>query len=167
MKKIIHGRLNPTNVLIASDGTVKICDFCISKLISFEEQSITGGGIAKTFYMAPEILNEEDYYDEKVDVYSFGTLVFFILSGGYHPKIKINDRVKGKKAEIPSSFTEFSKKLINECWNFNPKDRPSFQMILDDFERNHYNLIKLNKTEIENIDSFVKQHKKKDSSMSQ
>lgn len=78
--------------------------------------------------------------EEKVDVYSFGTLVFFVLSGGNLPKIKIKERDSGKKAEIPSSFNEFSKKLLNECWNFNPKDRPSFQMILDDFERNHYNL---------------------------
>ena len=160
MKTIIHGRLNPTNILITSDGTVKICDFCISKLISFEEQSITCG-VSKLIYFAPEILNEEDYYDEKIDVYSFGTLLFFILSGGNHPKIKVNERVRGKKAEIPSSFTEFSKKLINECWNFNPKDRPSFQMILDDLERNQYNLIQLNKTEIENIESFVNNHKKK------
>ena len=160
MKGIIHGSLCPTNILIASDGTVKISDFCIMKLISFEEQSMSYP-ISKLMFIAPEIINEEDSYDEKIDAYSFGVLVFYVLSGGKLPKIKIKERVRGKKADIPSSFTEFSKKLINECWNFNPKDRPSFQMILNDLERNHYNLIQLNKTEIDNIESFVKQHKTK------
>ena len=160
MKKIIHRDLKPTNILIASDGAVKNCDFGISKLMSVEEQTMTRG-VGSQKFMAPEIINEEDYYDEKVDVYSFGVLIFFVLSFGQLPKIKIFDILKGKKAEIPSSFSDFSKKLINDCWNHEPKDRSSFQAILDNMERNHYNLIQLNKTEIRNIESFVKQHKTK------
>ena len=159
-KKIIHRDLKPTNILIDSDGTVKICDFGISKLMTVEEQTMTRG-IGSQKFMAPEIINEEDYYDEKVDVYSFGVLLFFILSDGQLPKIRIADIFKGKKAEIPSSFTELSKNLINDCWNLKSKDRPSFQLILEVIEKNRYNLIQLNKAETKNIESFVKQHKTK------
>ena len=159
-KKIIHRDLKPTNILIASDGTVKICDFGISKLMTIEEQTMTRG-IGSQKFMAPEIINEEEYYDEKVDVYSFGVLVFFILTGGQLPKIKVFDMLKGKKADIPSSFTEFSKKMINECWNLEAKDRPSFESIVDDMERSHYNLLALSNTEIKNVENFVKQHKAK------
>ena len=141
-KKIIHRDLKPTNILIADDGTVKICDFGISKMMTIEEQTITRG-VGSQKFMAPEIINEDDYYDEKVD-----DVVFFILSGGKLPKIKIFDIPKGKKAEIPSSFTEFSKMLINACWNFDSKDRPSFRVILDNMERSHYNLVQLNKQKL-------------------
>lgn len=85
-KKIIHRDIKPSNILIASDGIVRISDFGISKLMSTRDQSMTLG-IGSQKYMAPEIINEEDHYDEKVDVYSFGVLVFFILSQGKLPKI--------------------------------------------------------------------------------
>ncbi|KAK8839454.1 hypothetical protein M9Y10_031808 [Tritrichomonas musculus] len=159
-KKVIHRDLKPTNILITSDGTVKICDFGISKLMTLEAQSMTQG-IGSQKFMAPEIINEEDHYDEKVDVYSFGVVVFFILSGGQLPKIRIGDLLKGMKASIPSYFTDFSKKLVSDCWNFEAKDRPSFASIVDDLAANHYNLLPLNGSETTNVENFVKQHKAK------
>ncbi|KAK8883703.1 hypothetical protein M9Y10_042801 [Tritrichomonas musculus] len=159
-KKVIHRDLKPTNILLSSDGTVKICDFGISKLMTIEEQTMTRG-LGSQKFMAPEILNEEDNYDEKVDVYSFGVVVFFVLSSGQLPKIKLFDIPKGKKAEIPPSFTEFSKNLINDCWNLDPKDRPSFEEIVDRMIKNNFNLVLLNKTEIRNVEAFVKQHASK------
>lgn len=159
-KKVIHRDLKPTNILLSSDGTVKICDFGISKLMTIEEQTMTRG-LGSQKFMAPEILNEEDNYDEKVDVYSFGVDVFFVLSSGQLPKIKLFDIPKGKKAEIPPSFTDFSKNLINDCWNLDPKDRPSFEEIVDRMIKNNFNLVLLNKTEIRNVEAFVKQHTSK------
>lgn len=159
-KKVIHRDLKPTNILIASDGTMKICDFGISKLMTVGEQTMTRG-LGSQKFMAPEILNEEDHYDEKVDVYSFGVLIFFILSGGQLPQIKLFDIPKGKKAEIPSSFTQFSKKLINDCWNLKPKDRPSFQVIVNDIVESNFSLLQLSEIEVKNIGLYVKQHKTK------
>ena len=77
-KKVIHRDLKPTNILLSSDGTVKICDFGISKLMTIEEQTMTRG-LGSQKFMAPEILNEEDNYDVKVDAYSFGIVVFFVI----------------------------------------------------------------------------------------
>ena len=159
-RKVIHRDLKPTNILVDSDGTIKICDFGISKLMSIEEQTLTRG-IGTQKFMAPEIINEEEKYDEKVDVYSFGVVAYFMLSGGELPKIKIFDIPKGKKAEIPSSFTDFSKKLIYDCWNLDPKDRPSFAQILERLIKNHFKLADLDDTETENVENFVKQHQSK------
>ncbi|KAK8839451.1 Cyclin-dependent kinase 4 [Tritrichomonas musculus] len=75
--------------------------------------------------------------------------------------IKIGDILKGKKAEIPSSFTEFSKNMINNCWNFETKDGPSFETIVESRGKNHYDLVDLNPTEVKNDESFVKQHQAK------
>ena len=112
--KIIHRDLKPSNILIGTDGTIKISDFGISKLMTPEQFSMTIG-VGTNKFMAPEIIAEEDDYDEKIDVYSFGVLVYYTLSCGQLPKIKTPQILQGKKAEIPSTFTEFAKNLINDC----------------------------------------------------
>ena len=160
-RNVIHRDLKPSNILIAVDEkTIKIGDFGISKLMNAEEQSMTGG-VGTQKFMAPEIIDENDDYDEKVDVYSFGVLLFFMLSSGNLPKIKMSDKMKGKKAEIPNSFTQFSTKLISSCWNFNSKDRPSFEQILKDLELNNYDLVKLNSSEIAEVRQLINEHKEK------
>lgn len=159
-KNIIHRDLKPTNILIAFDGSLKICDFGISKLMSVEEQSMTRG-VGTQKYMAPEIINEEENYDQKVDVYSFGVLVYFILSGGEIPKIKMFDILKGKKADIPDNFTDLSKNLISRCWNFKSKERPSFKEIVDLLDENQYKVIELKNSELKFVKAFVKAHKEK------
>ena len=126
--------------------------------MTLEAQSMTQG-IGSQKFMVPAILNEEDNYDEKVDVYSFGVDVFFVLSSGQLPKIKLFDIPKGKKAEIPPSFTDFSKNLINDCWNLDPKDRPSFEEIFSLLENNKFKLFELSDPEIKEIQLFVNQHK--------
>ena len=93
-KKIIYRDLKPTNILIATDGTIKIADFGVAKLMSAEEQAKTQG-IGTQKFMAPEVLNEEDEYNEKVDVYSFGVVLFYILSNDELPKIILFDILRG------------------------------------------------------------------------
>ena len=155
-QKVIHRNLKPTNILIGSDGHIKISDFGISKLMSVEDQSMTGG-VGTQRFMAPEILNQEEY-NEKVDVYSFGVVLFFILSGGEFPKITVVQVGTGKKAKIPASISPISRELMNKCWNFDPKDRPSFKTILEELKENEYELLplsKLDKNQVQNqIDEF-------------
>ena len=145
-QEIIHRDLKPSNILIAADGTIKISDFGISKLMSPDETTMTVG-VGTNKFMAPEIIAEEDDYNEKVDVYSFGVLMFYILSNGILPMIKTPQILQGKKAEIPSSFTEFSKKLINDCWNFKPSERPSFVDIVERLKTGCSQLLEFNEKE--------------------
>ncbi|KAK8844349.1 hypothetical protein M9Y10_024563 [Tritrichomonas musculus] len=159
IRGFVHRDLKPSNILIAKDGTIKISDFGISKLMTAEEQSTTlGAGTQK--FMSPEILNEEDY-NEKADVYSFGVVLYFMLSGGQMPKITIIQMGIGKKAPIPSSFTSFAKQLINSCWETSPEKRPSFDEILQELEKNNYKLLELSDTDVKDIKLFVKEHKQR------
>ena len=158
-RKIIHRDLKPSNILISADGTIKISDFGNSKLITPDELSMTIG-VGTNKFMAPEIIAEDDDYNEKVDVYSFGVLLFFIISGGELPKIKIPQILQGKKAEIPSSFTMLAKNLINDCWNFDAKNRPSFNEIYNFILENHCQLLDLNDDDFTEVQAFINNHQK-------
>ena len=159
-KKIVHRDLKPSNIFISSDKTAKIGDFGISKIMSAEDQTSMTGGLGTLFFMAPEVADDKEY-DEKCDVYSFGVIMFFILSNGQMPKIKLSQYTHGIKAPIPSSFTSFSRDLINSCWNFDPEDRPSFQKICEEIENNEYNLAELTKNEKEEIKLRISRNKRK------
>ena len=156
-RKIIHRDLKPKNILISSDGTIKIGDFGISKLISDDGESMTDG-MGTLYFMAPEI--DEKNYNEKVDVYSFGVLIYFILSNGEMPKITIKDKFLGKKAEIPKTFTDFSRELIDSCWNFAPEDRPSFENIYNQLKDHTDQLLDFDSSEIIEVKDFIAKHEK-------
>lgn len=159
-KGFVHRDLKPSNILIGFDGLIRISDFGIAKLMSSDEQlSTLGVGTQK--FMAPEILLEAENYNEKVDVYSFGVVAFFILSGGKMPKINIINIGKGKKAEIPAYFTKLAKNLISDCWNFEPNKRPGFGEIVEIITKNNFKVVDLNDSEISEVKSFVREHKKK------
>ena len=147
--QLVHRDIKPSNILVGKDGKIRISDFGIAKLMTTEEQSTTLGAGSQKF-MAPEILKEEKY-NEKADVYPFGVLIFFMLSRGEMPKINVVQMEIGKKAEIPSSFSHLAKDLINQCWNYDAKDRPSFDEILSLLEGNNFKLFEFNDQEISEI----------------
>lgn len=124
-----------------------------------EEQSLTKG-IGTQKFMAPEMINEENY-TEKVDVYSFGVLVYFILSGGELPNIKIKDICAGKTAPFPSSFVLLVQQLIEACWLFDPRERPSFQIICQILEENNFDLLGLEESECQEVIGYINQYKAK------
>ena len=98
--KIIHKDLKPEKILLDEDMYVKICDLGIAKLYNATNSTKTTG-IGTLKFMAPEILNGSTKYSEKVDVYSFGVLLFFILTNGKHPRINIAGIAARKIAPIP------------------------------------------------------------------
>ena len=92
-------------------------------------------------YMAPELVQGRKDYDEKVDVYAFGVVVFVILTNGERPDISSFDVGIGKKASIPSNIREFSKNLIEKCRSFKASDRPTFSEIKEMLRENKSKLI--------------------------
>jgi NIMA (never in mitosis gene a)-related kinase len=74
-ENIMHRDLKPENIFISEDFTIKIGDFGIAKQINIFQNSTT---YAKgTFeYMAPEMLQEKPKCNKKVDIWSFGCIIY-------------------------------------------------------------------------------------------
>lgn len=137
---IIHRDLSPENILLDNKKHVKISDFGIATLMDSETQSKTSG-IGKLKFMAPELIREKTHYNEKVDVFSFSVVLFYILTKGSIPDVSIIDVGLGKRSKIPYEINKLSASLITKCWSDNPNERPSFSEIIDLIKRNNFKLI--------------------------
>ena len=139
---IIHRDLKLENILLDDDNKIKVSDFGLCTLMSVEAETKSRTQMTGTLkYMAPELLQERTDYDEKVDVYAFGVVVYLILTKGEFPKISVIEVGNGKKATIPSSISEFSRKLIDKCWSLKASDRPSFSEISASLKGNENKLL--------------------------
>lgn len=104
--KIIHRDITAANVIISTDGTVKLIDFGISRIKKYykpQDTTILG----TVGYAAPEQygFNQTDVTS---DIYAIGILMNFMLTGEFPDKCKYN----GKLSYI-----------TNTCTNMNPQSR--------------------------------------------
>jgi serine/threonine-protein kinase len=76
---VVHLDLKPSNILVTSDGTVKLLDFGTSKLME-TDSLLTSTVMATPAYASPEQLRN-DPLTTACDVYSLGVILFELLAG--------------------------------------------------------------------------------------
>lgn len=143
---VIHRDLKPGNILIDKHFYPHITNFGLSKFIDSGHSKSQSKSCGTPIYMAPEVIDGERY-DGKADVYSFGIIMYQIVTDsvpyplfekGKLKEFKFNKKVVDENYR--PSFTvpvkKEIKKLIQRCWAKNPKDRPTFEEI---FNRLAYN----------------------------
>ena len=88
-KGVVHRDLKPENVLLADQGfgerVAKICDFGLADILYSDRSyvNLTGSRISMgtVNYMAPEQRQDAGRVDQRADVYSYGVLIYEMLTG--------------------------------------------------------------------------------------
>ncbi|XP_015887516.3 uncharacterized protein LOC107422567 [Ziziphus jujuba] len=138
LKNIVHFDLKCDNLLVnLRDSERPICkvgDFGLSRI---KRNTLVSGGVRGTLpWMAPELLSgSSNRVSEKVDVFSFGIVMWEILTGeepyaNMHCGAIIGGIVNNTlRPPIPKRCDSEWKKLMEECWSADPASRPSFTEI--------------------------------------
>jgi serine/threonine protein kinase len=143
---IVHEYLKPSNVLLMK-GThhPMITDFWSSQFQS--TGCIAGSPSDDPAYAAPE-LSLEQQHPMKADVFSFGVILFEVVTGtpAFNPQFKglqLARKIADQKyrPEIPPSVQAFVGDLIPKCWNADPEKRPTFPEIFTTLRNNRFQIL--------------------------
>lgn len=128
---IIHRDISSTNVLlegpVKSRWVAKLSDFWSANFLwHTSEQSVVPGN---PNYAAPEVRSPHSH-SEKMDVYSFGVLLFEICSGRTPPSLQLRNEMLPTAAVVwPKPQCHFVS-LIVSCTKENKDDRPTMTEVL-------------------------------------
>merc|ERR1712129_239556 len=142
---IIHRDLKPKNILLFETYHVKVTDFGDAVAVDYDCHDF------KTFvlfevagtvgYKAPEMIqiDGDKGYDYKVNVFSFGSIMYELLSKQYVSglrdltnwrSLRLRKHLKFVPKWLPKEFAD----LLKDCWQFDAKRMPEFEEILQRLE---------------------------------
>lgn len=142
---IVHRDLKPANVVIAKN-VAKVIDFGESRVLRNGNEPLTRVGTP--FYEAPEVSTPSRSYTEKVDSYSFGKMLFEMVTKSvnspslaqrqfYEPKPQDYDYSNYISQTIEACNDEILITLIKLCCQNTPHQRPDFEIIVKQLNEIH------------------------------
>lgn len=139
-KGIVHRDIKPQNIMMFTDGTIKVMDFGIAKFAREEGKTATDQAIGSVHYISPEQASG-NVTDAKSDIYSVGAMMYEMLTGrkpfdSDNPVAiavmhmhDIPERPRAINSEIPDGLEEIVLRAMEKA----PEDRyqTTAEMIAD------------------------------------
>ncbi|XP_038071785.1 ALK tyrosine kinase receptor-like [Patiria miniata] len=138
-QRFIHRDIAARNVLLSSKEkgrTAKIGDFGMARDIYRADYYRKGGqAMLPVKWMPPEAFLD-GIFTSKTDVWSFGVLLWEIMSLGYMPYPGMSNQeviyftTQGQRMNAPRNCPRPIQDLMYQCWHQDPDERPNFSTIL-------------------------------------
>ncbi|XP_066311357.1 serine/threonine/tyrosine-protein kinase HT1-like [Miscanthus floridulus] len=130
---VVHRDVKPDNIIFDEEFSAKIVDFGVACEEDHCEPLANDTGTFR--WMAPEMMKHKAY-GRKVDVYSFGLILWQMFSGTipyeelnpFQAAFAVFD--KNVRPKIPTSCPAPVRLLIEQCWASHPEKRPDFCQIV-------------------------------------
>ena len=129
---IQHRDFKCANIFLFSDGTAKIGDLNVSKILN---KSLGQTQTGTPYYASPEVWNNSPY-DCKSDIWSLGCILYEMLT--LNPPFQADDFdqlykkvIAGKYNKINSRYSEDMNEILKLLFKVDPKERPSCEEILN------------------------------------
>lgn len=117
---IFYRDMKPDNVMIQSDGNIKLLDFGVSVVIKEPNQKIKKA-LGTQGFAAPEQSKRGNVCDLRSDIYAMGKTLYYMLTG-INPNLISEDKQRAVR-EIDSSISVGLERIIIKCCQKNPDDR--------------------------------------------
>jgi len=127
---ILHRDLKTDNVMLRSDGTVKLMDFGIARFLDESQVTMTGALVGSPAFMSPEQAREHDL-DQRSDLFALGTLLFYLVTGhlpfaGSNPSLILKNVIEGNRpsvSELAPTMSATLADVIERLMATSPDDR--------------------------------------------
>ena len=130
--KIIHRDLKSANIFLDKNGTCKIGDMNVSKVIKNSLLNNTQTGTP--YYASPEIWKDKPY-NFKTDIWSLGCILYEMCTLkppfiGKSFEDVFNKIISGKFKTIPGIYSHSLRNVINNLLKVRSEERPNCDMLL-------------------------------------
>ena len=129
----IHRDLAARNILVGDNLICKITDLCLAHVINEDVYEAHTGAKSPIKWTAPEAAMY-GHFTIKSDVWSFGILLYELITYGRFPYPGMNDAQvldmvqKGCRMPCPKGCPKQLYQIMRECWRDDATTRPTFEM---------------------------------------